>query len=46
MRTKNAQRNLYETFSSEKSFLKIVRNKMDFLAYSDGDHGISNCKSM
>ena len=35
------KRNLYETFSSEKSFLKnSVRNKMDFLAYSDGDHNL------
>ena len=35
------KRNLYETISSKKNFLnKEVRNKMDFLAYSDGNHNL------
>ena len=43
------KRNLYETISTNKSFLKQrIRNRMDFLAYSDGRHNlfeiVNRCK--
>ena len=43
------KRNLYETISTNKSFLKqSIRNRMDFLAYSDGRHNlfeiVNRCK--